>query len=743
MLWTERVPGVEFAPPMSILSDVQRTSRTMHGVAGVAHWGTAREPFVDGDRSVELGWAEVSSNFFEVLGVRPLLGRLLRPEDGAAGAAPALVLSYGTWQAQFGGNPAVIGRRVQMAYSPSEAFRIVGVAPPGLDYPSRTDAWSALSNGAAPQTLAIVRLAPGATLPAARAEYFSIVNRLLPAWKLTRAAGETFTTAVVGQARPIINALTVGALLLVLIACANVANLFLVRSASRAPELAVRRALGAGVGTLIRQLLIESAIVAAAGGALGIACAAAFLRTLVALAPGQLPRLDSVRLQALPVGMAVAVTTGCVMLFGVVPAVVAARRTQMAPLRLDRRTGTATRHTHRARHALVAAQIAMALVMLVVAGLVGRSLRRLEDLPLGFDPRQLAILSVAFDANKYETPEQHAQLLDAIETRLRGVPGVTAATPVLVPPFVGPSVWHPASEAEGQTPEEATANPSIPVEIANSQYFEIFGTPILHGRAFSAGDDATAALVVVVSESVARRFWPGQDPLGKRLRFIPAVATAGAQVPGWRTVVGVVPDTRYRSLREALPMIYLPWRQYPGWQGVFALRTAASAVSVTAAVRKAVHAVDPTVSAWQMTPMDELLGQPLAQPRLGTFLLTAFGVVAILLAAIGLYGVLSFVVRERTREIGIRVALGATPGMIRRNVVREALLVCAGGIGVGLVVALATTRLLAVMLFGISPTDPATIGAVCVLLVGVAALAAYLPARRATRVDPVRALRVE
>ncbi|MHB2032091.1 MAG: ABC transporter permease, partial [Gemmatimonadaceae bacterium] len=555
VLWTERVPGVEFAPPMSILPEIRRASGTMRDLAGVAHWGTSDGAFIDGDRTLELGWAEVSANYFDVLGARPLIGRLLRPEDGAAGARPVMVLSYAAWQSRFGGNTAVIGHRVQLAYEPTDSYTIVGVAPPGLDYPVGADCWTSLADGAAVQALAVVRLAPGTGIDGARAEFLAVASRLMPSWKLTRGAGETFTSAVVGKARPILNALTVGAALLLLIACVNVANLFLVRSASRARELAVRRALGAALGTLVRQLVVESAIVAVAGGALGVAFAMALLRGLVLLAPTQLPRLDELRLHGAPVAIAIGITTACVTLFGVLPAVAATRGALMAPLRLDRRAGAGTHRGHSLQRALVASQIALALVMLVAAGLVARSLRQLEDLPLGFRPDHLAILSVAFDAARYNSREKMVQLGEAIEGRLRAVHGVAAVTPVLIPPFLGPNVWHPPSEAEGQTPDEAAANPSFPIEIANAQYFGVFGTSILRGRGFSPNDDAAAPMVVVISESVARRFWPGENALGKRLRFSPTTASPGVPIPlglvGWRTVVGIVPDTRYRSLREA------------------------------------------------------------------------------------------------------------------------------------------------------------------------------------------------
>jgi putative ABC transport system permease protein len=598
--------------------------------------------------------------------------------------------------------------------------------------------------------LAVGRLAPGATLDAARAEFFSIVSRLQPGWKLTGATAETLTTAVVGNFRPILVAITSAVGLLLLIACVNIGTLFLVRAAARTRELAVRRALGASYWDTVRPLIVESGLLAVAGGALGVTCAAVMLRGFVAFAPPKMPHLDDVRLHSSLLGAAIGVTSIAVLLFGVVPALVAAQATAETSLRWDARSGRETRQRRTVRQWLVASQVALALVMLSGAGLLARSLLGLERLRLGYQTAHLSILSLALDVSKYDSSAAIDPVIEQVEARIRAIPGVSAVTPILMPPFLGTNVWHPPFEAEGESAVPSGTYPDFPIEIAGPQYFRAFEIPIIRGRSFAESDGENAPPVVVVSQSVAQRFWPGQDPIGKRIRLPRASLGPGTVVRAsdepylvWRTVVGVVPDTRFRTLRESSPMVYYPWQQYQSWQGIIAVRSTGDARGVAAAVQNTVKAIDPTIAVYGVRSMDELLGVPLAEPRLTALLLTSFGAVALLLAAVGLFGAMSSAVREQTREIGIRVALGATPAMIRGSVVRRAFVVISTGMAVGLAVALATTRVLGSLLYQVSPADPITLAFVCVVLLVVAGVAAYLPARRATRIDPIVALRAD
>jgi putative ABC transport system permease protein len=380
--------------------------------------------------------------------------------------------------------------------------------------------------------------------------------------------------------------------------------------------------------------------------------------------------------------------------------------------------------------------MALALVMLAGAGLLVRSLERLERVDLGYRAERLSMLELTFPFDRYNTAPKYMALFDRIFTRLRAVPGVVSLTPVIIPPFLGPNVWQWRPVVEGQSQAEADATPFIPVEGGNAEYFRTFGIPIVRGTDFSDADHDGAPAVAVVSEAVAQRLWPGQDAVGKHIRF------NGLDSTLWRTVIGVAGDIRFRSLRDATPTIYMPWRQM-GTQGTVAIRTSGDLSAALGAMRRAVAELDPQVRIWRARSMDDLLAGPLAQPRLSTLLLSTFGLTALLLAAIGLYGVMASAVREQTRELGVRMALGASPERIRRDVLSGALAVGGAGALAGLAVAVVATRFLVTLLYGVSPVDPVTLLSVCGLLVVVTMVASYVPARRATRIDPALALRAD
>jgi predicted permease len=479
-----------------------------------------------------------------------------------------------------------------------------------------------------------------------------------------------------------------------------------------------------------------------AGGVLGLVTAMVLIKLLVAVAPPKLPRLDDVGVTGAPLGIALAVTIVAVLLFGVLPAIAGSRGQLASPLRFDSRAGRTTRRSRQTRRTLVAVQVALALVMLFGAGLLVRTLERLQNITLGYQPAHLALLSVAFTPNEYNdaagkfSQTKLNQLGERLIPLWRAVPGVSAVTPMLVPPFLGSGIFVGRMDKEGQTPEEMKANPNIPIEVGGADYFRAFGIPIRRGRGFTETDREQAPLVAVVSESAARRFWPNEDPVGKRIHYWSQDTTA------WRTIVGVAGDIHWRSLRETTPTIYVPWEQ-SYWQGEFAIRTSGNLTTVLPAIRRVTRDMNPVLSVWEAKPVADLLSVPLAQPRLGALLLGAFAVVSMLLAAIGLYGVMSSVVGSSTRELGVRAALGATPERLRMGVISQALGMAGVGAVAGLVAALATARLLSSLLFEVTPFDPVSIaGAVLVLLV-VAVVAAYIPAHRATRIDPVEALRAD
>ncbi len=722
------------------LRQAAATSKALRDIAGIAHWGAVPAPLVDGDRPLVLNRSLVTGNFFGLLGVRPLHGRLVQPSDEAQGAELVLALSYKAWREHFGGDASVVGRRLLEPYS-RKTYRVIGVAPPGLEYPSGTDFWIPVWQPSDRMSvIAVARLAPDATVGSAQSEFLTTMRALGPDRDYDGVHIETFAQAVVGDVTPVLAVLTAAVALLLVIACVNVGNLMLLRAASRARELSVRRALGATYADIVRQLVVESGLLGVAGGALGVATAVALIKLLLAYAPAQLPRVDIIGLAGTPVVLATLVTVAAVLLFGVVPALVASRGELASPLRFDSRAGTETRARRRVRHALVASQVALALVMLAGAALLGRSLERLQGISLGYDPDGLSLISVAFPGDAYtdSTGGIDTQRLNAVGDRLapayRAVPGVTAVTQILVPPFLGTGIFIGRLDLEGQTPEEMKSNPVFPMEAGGADYFSLFAIPIRRGRAFTEADVEKAEHVAVVSEAAAQRLWPNEDPIGKRIRFWSADTTQ------WRTVVGVAGDIHYRSLRESTPEIYLPWKQ-SYWQGAFAIRTTGSLTSVLPALRRATAEVNPGLTLWQADEMSSLLSQPLAQPRMSAILLGGFALVSMLLAAIGLYGVMASTVRGSMRELGVRAALGASPERLRRGVLVQALSVTAAGAVVGLVAALAGSRLLAKLLFQVSPADPVSMLGSAALLILVALVAAYLPARHATKVDPVQALR--
>jgi len=735
-------PNTDYYLLRGDVRDVARGSLTMHDIAGFAHWGATTSPFLEGDRTLVIKRTFVTGNFFDVLGARPLLGRFMRASDDLSGAAPVLVMSYGTWTHFFSADPHVVGKKLIEPYS-RRAYQIIGVAPAGLDYPMGIGIWMPAAELTDQlSVIAVARLAPGASMRDAQEEFLAKMRRQ-PADGVRDYRGvhiRTFTQAVVGDVRPTLVTLAAAVGFLLLIACVNVGNLLLVRAAGRARELSIRRALGASLGRIVRQLMVESTLLGIAGGALGLVTAAALIKVLVAAAPPKLPRLDDIAVGGTPLGMALLVTIGAVLVFGVVPAVLGSSTELASPLRFDSRAGRTTRGGQQLRRALVALQVALALVMLSGAGLLARSLERLHSIALGYNPEHLTLIDVSFTPNEYGgiTGKVDQRKLNDVADRLvpawRAVPGVIAVTPALVPPFLGAGIFVGPAQKEGNTPEQDRSAPDMPVEAGGTDYFRVMGIRLLRGRGFTDADREDAPNVAVVSQTAAQRLWPNENPIGKRMHYW------SADTASWRTVVGVADDIRWRSLREATPTIYLPWRQ-SYWQGSFAIRTSADVATVLPAIRRATHEVNPVLTVWEALPMDYLLAGPLAQPRLGALLLGAFSCVAMLLAAIGLYGVMAAVVTAATREIGVRAALGASPERLRRDVLTQALGMAGAGAAVGLVVALLGSRLLSSLLFQVSPEDPlSVIGALVVLLL-VAIAAAYVPAHRATRIDPASALR--
>jgi predicted permease len=499
-------------------------AQSLARVAHFAYEGASAKPVREGERITRLRRALVSGDYFDVLGARPVLGRALRPEDDAAGAAPVVVLSHRAWQERFGGAADVLGRRIVM-HEDGVAYTVVGVMPQGLDYPRGADAWAALLAATPARSVPhlavhlLGRLAPGATPAGAEGELTAFYRREgSPGWlRELRGLARPLPALVLGDTRPAVLAFAAAAGLLLLVTCIDVANLLLVRGLARVREVAVRAALGAGRGRVVGQLVTEHALLAVAGGALGVAVAAAAVRGFVAFAPPGLPRLDEIGLDATALAAAVGITAAAMLLFALAPAVLASRVELNDALRAGARHG-AGRGTRLAREALVAGQVALALVVLSAAGLIGRSLLALQRAELAFEPARLVVAELALRADRYDGAPAQLAMLERLLPAVRAIPGVQGASPVVSTPFAE-AAWDGRPVADGQTPEQVAASPMLNMEVVAPEYFATLGVPVTRGRGFTDADVAGAPGVVVLSESAARHYWPDADPIGKRLRM--------------------------------------------------------------------------------------------------------------------------------------------------------------------------------------------------------------------------------
>jgi len=747
VLWGQ-APDRGFDYPLRLdeAREFARRTRSLAQVALFGYEGAWPMPIRDGERIARLRGAIVSGEFFDVLGVQPSLGRALHAEDDVIGAAPVLVLSYAAWQRRFGGDPKVLGRQIVM-FGNGVAYTIVGVMPQGLDYPRGADMWRPLvpartrpgTDSTVADVEVIGRLRPGAIAAHARAELTAFYGR--PEGSLwdrdMRGVVHTLPRLVLGETQPALIAFAGAAGLLLLITCINVANLLLVRGLARVREIAVRSALGAGQRQVVGQLLAENALLALAGGGLGVLVAAAAVRSFVAVAPAGLPRLDEIQLNATALAGAVGITFVAMLVFGLAPAVMTSRVEIERVLRSGTRQ-SASKRSRLGTEGLVAGQVALALLVLSAAGLVARSLIKLERAELSFQPSHLLIGDLAVRYDQFDTPVKQRTLLDRLLPRVRAIPGVRAVSPVVAAPFAGPGGWDGKFAAEGQSAEQAAANPMLNMEVVTPDYFATLGIAVRRGRLFTDADREGAPPVVVVSESVVRLYWGTDDPIGKRLRI-------GENLERAVTVVGVVPDTRYRDLREARPSVYFPMRQpfFPFEPLTLAIRTTRPPAELVATIRRVIAEAEPGVALASAAPFGTYLEGPLAQPRLNALLLGVFAGSAVALAAVGLFGAMATMVRQRTRELGVRMALGATARDLRRMVMGRGLAVASAGAMLGVLGALLANRLLAAMLYEVAPTDPATLTTVAGLLLAVGLAACYVPARQAMRVDPMVALRTE
>ena len=705
---------------------------------------------------LRLQGTRASGLIFKTLGVAPILGRPFTPEEDVPGKNHVVVLGYGFWQRQFGGDAAVIGKRLILN---NEPYDVIGVMPASFrDFrgPAPSDLWTPLA------------LPPDAFSDNRRTnEYLTLVARLKPSISVDRARGDMKAFAsqlraqypnnyppdwtlkvtpmsdkVSGDIRPALLVLLGSVGFVLLIACANVANLLLARAASRIKEVAIRSALGATRRDLLRQLMAESLMLAMVGGVLGLGLAWLGMRGLVALKPANVPRISELRIDGIVTAftLGIAVVTG--LLFGLVPALQASRANLQDTLKEGGRSGSADRSGQALRRTLVVAEVALALTLLTGAGLLIKSLAMLEEVNPGFDSSHLLTFNVAIPRAKYQSDTAQIQYWDrAIET-MKAIPGVRSVGMTSTMPFTDD--WSTGSFAvEGYQPPPDTPAPWGDQRIVSPGFFTTLKVPLIKGRNFTDQDDAGGQPVVIVDEEMVKRYWPNSDPIGKRVTFNNPQRDS---VVRWMTVVGVVGHTKHAGLDDkARVQMYHPSHRYGFTTNSmsFAIRADGDPTRVLPAARAALHAIDPDVPIYDISTMDANITNSMGQRRFAMMLLGLFAVMAVVLASIGIYGVMSYSVTQRAHEIGIRMALGAARRNVLRMVMGQGLVLVGAGVLIGVVGAFALTRLIASQLFGVRPTDPATFISVALTLVGVAALATFVPAMRATRVDPVVALRDE
>lgn len=711
---------------------------------------------------VRLNVGSATASLFRTFGLAPVLGRTFSEDEDDPGAPQVAVLSHELWTERFGAERRVLGRRITLN---GEPYEVIGVMPAGFRYPSDvTELW--VPHVIAPEDLgranfsqyAIARLKPGVSLEAAAAELNQILPRLPEEYPGEITAGmmanarmaatvNLMKEDVVGDVAQLLWILLGTVSFVLLIAVANVANLFLVRAEGRQREMAVRTALGAGRGDLIRAYLTESTVLSMVGGMVGIGLAVVGVRLLVAMGPENLPRLGEIGVYG-----SVLIFTGLVslfagLLFGAVPVLKYGRPNLGVALKEGGRGGSAGKQTHRANNSLVAAQVALALMLLIGSGLMARSFLELRSVDSGIDAGNVLTVNLALIPNEIENPEQAAGVFQRLLDDIRGLPGVIEAGGSTSLPLQGG--WsNNGMMVETRPLEEDEIPPIVRTNMVAPGYFESLGIRLIEGRTIERQDHEQRTGAVVVSRGLAERYWPGESALGKRVAPYLA-AGADGEIP-WFTVVGVVEDVRDDGLTQPPPeMVYYPLVGLGGESNwtigrlFLTIRTSGDPLGILPAVRERVWALDARLPVANVGTAAQLVRDSAARMSFTLVMLGIAAAVALLLGTIGVYGVIAYIVSRRIHEFGIRMAMGAAEGQIRGMVVRQGLAVAGIGVGVGLVGGLALTRLMQALLFGVTPTDPITFAAVSVVLLGVSALASYIPARRASSVDPAEALRYE
>jgi putative ABC transport system permease protein len=689
---------------------------------------------------------------FSLLGVNAILGRTFLADEDRAGGAPVVLLGYGLWQRRFGGSREILGKSITLD---SQPYTVIGVLPSGFEFLQPADVYLPFHPWAKtlpddrnwhPGIFVIGRLKEGISREQGRTEMVAITKRLEEQYPIyntgTSADVVGLQEQLVKNVRPALLLLLGAVAAVLLIACVNVANLLLARAAARGREVAIRTSMGATRWRITRQLITESVLLSVAGGALGLFFAWASLGPLLRLSASTLPAVFTVSLDrsVLFFTLVISLVTG--LLFGIVPALRTGKLDLRETLNESSRGSTAGPGHHRLRGVLVGAEIAMAMLLLVGAGLLLRSFSHMQENPPGFQADHLLVADLPLSLSAYSKPEQRFEFFDRLVERAKSLPGVrSAGAASFLPVSGGGGLLH--FNINGRPPKSPHDYTATGYRTITPNYFETLGMPLVQGRFITAADTEKAPAVVVINTAMARTYFPGENPLGKRLQV---GATPEPDVP-WMEIVGVVGDVRQGLDLDPKAEMYLPYRQadavLPVFQLSIVLRTATDPMLQASALRSALAEIDPNQPLVKVRTMEENMGATVAQPRFRTWLIGIFAALALVLAGVGVYGVMSYTVTQRTSEIGIRVTLGAQPEDVFRIVVGEGLRLALAGVGVGIVAALALTRLLQSFLYGVSPYDLLTFGGVALILTLVAVAASFIPARRATHVDPMVALRYE
>lgn len=699
------------------------------------------------DYAERLDSALVTGSFFQTLGVDAALGRTLLPDDAQTDHDNVAVLSYGLWKRRFGADPEIVGKTITLNRTDT---LVVGVMPPDFRFPEKkTDLWlpftltpSHLQDRAGKFLKVIARLKPGVDIKQAQVDLDTIAGSLEQQYPATNTGFGVNVTALqsdeVREIKPTLLVLLGVVGFVLLIACANVANLFLTRAAARRKEMAVRSALGASRWRLVRQLLAESLLLSVAGAVVGLLLAQVGVRVLISLAPSDIPRLDQVRGDSSVLGFTLATCILTALLCGLMPALSASKTDVQDALKESARSLTIG-SSRRLRHLLVVSEIALSLVLLVGAGLMISSFIRLQSVAPGFDSRSMLTMKMWLPGSRYPHSQQQTEFFQQVIDRVKAVPGVQFVSAIQDLPLRRNRMGFEFA-IENRALPSSSEKQDAAYRVIGLDYFRVMGIPLIAGRDFSERDNRQSPPVLIINRTMARRYWEDENPIGRRMRF------GGSQAP-WFEIVGVVGDIKHMGLdEEEGPAIYQPHAQktfdFLRWM-TLVVRTDTDPLGLAGAIRAQVQAVDKDQPVYEIASMKDILSQSVAKPRFATLLLGLFALVALLLGAVGIYGVLAFIVAGRTREIGIRMALGAGSREVLGLVLGQGLKLVIVGVGLGLIASFALTRVLSGMLFGIRATDPLVFAGVSLLLALVAMLACYVPARRATKIYPVEALRYE